>query len=74
MRKPIVHWFGRFDQPDSEHLLMFDFGLGPMLGSYAAGRFQCMKDPKQNWDRVLINKWRYCEPVEQPSSGQRVAA
>ena len=74
MRTPLVEWFGRFDQPCSTQLLIFDFGAGPMLGTYLDGQFLCLKDPQQHWDRVLVNKWRYCDANERRADQARSAA
>jgi hypothetical protein len=63
MRTPMVRWFNRFDLPESGRLLMFDFGLGPVLGRFKEGEFFAVQYPGA-WDRVLVNKWRYCEATE----------
>jgi hypothetical protein len=60
MRTPMVHWFNRFDLPESGRSLMFDFGLGPVVGCFNAGKFFAAQYPGA-WDRVLVNKWRYFE-------------
>jgi hypothetical protein len=65
MRTPKVIWKSYFDIPDANRPLVFDFGTGPMFGTFWRGRFFTGHDSK-GIDRILVNRWRYCEAHEEP--------
>jgi hypothetical protein len=60
MHKPIVTWLHRFDLPEVDRQIVFDFGQGPTIGNYDGNQFFSLANPGF-WDRVLINKWCYLE-------------
>ena len=65
MREPKFQWKSYFDLPEQDRPLVFDYGMGPVTGSFCGGRFFSAHDAR-GIDRILVSRWRYADAVELP--------
>ena len=59
MRAPQIHRHTHRELPTAGRLVIFDFGDGPIVGTFYAGFFLSAR--KQAIDRNSVNRWRYCD-------------
>jgi hypothetical protein len=66
MNTNIIPWRNRFNVPEVDRPVVFDFGHGPIFGAFDGIEFFSLTAPGF-WDRLLINRWCYREhymPIE----------
>ena len=63
MRTPQIQWHTHRDLPTAGRLVIFDFGKGPIVGTFYAGFFLSAR--KRSIDRSLVSRWRYCDTDRQ---------
>jgi hypothetical protein len=59
-RKSVLAWRGRFERPQRDRIVLFDFGAGAVVGEFNGAHFVSAERPGE-WDPVLVNKWRYVD-------------
>jgi hypothetical protein len=59
MRTSQIQWHTHRELPAAGRLVVFEFGEGLVVGTFYAGFF--LSAHKRSIDRVLVNRWRYCD-------------